>query len=721
MSQDKNPKVEPTAETTKPAEVGGASGPPRPAARPMSPMSERDRWPPKKSSIPPPLPSTRKGSSALIGPARSPTGERPVRDQLPSEEISSSVLMPDESAIEQRRGRDVAELSSALLLEDPGETRQPTGGPRLPMARTSRPPPLPERAMRTSRPPPVASNPYVDTRPGLLAVPALTTAPFPPVVATPPPSVSSGASAHETAPIPEIKPPLEAPPLSPETPDSPETPHLPEAAPQPSEAPSLSRPPSVARRHLVHAMSDLRSLRGVASGASRSALATGVRAAKALFARMSRAKADAGPLRHALEKRMQAFAGRVQELDQRTRVSIAARRARYPRFLLGVATTGLAVGAGIAVLVVALARRGARDEDGLGSAPSTPSVPAPAESVAPLASAAQPPLVTPPASAVACAMAGVPRVVAPNAIVAAGIEARSFGEGIALGFAATENEAVAVRLDPSSLSASVKVTAESKDPIRRVTPMAKEDGSLALAVDSESKDDAPPLEVGASDHALMWRRPGSGVGGRLWPLDGESSVEVTRGAAQEIAGLWTIALAFRRGNAIGVGLATGRDGPTASGDISYLEGLGANVGSPAIALSRDIVLVAWADHQSQSDPWRLRWVRFRKGQVLASPSGFSLPTGGKGVQAISPGLAVLPGRRFLLVWTEGPAAGHEVRAVTVSEEGDFLGSAFHASNADTNAGQAQAAVTDAGRGVVAFLESTSTGFQVVAAPIVCGI
>jgi hypothetical protein len=328
-------------------------------------------------------------------------------------------------------------------------------------------------------------------------------------------------------------------------------------------------------------------------------------------------------------------------------------------------------------------------------------------------------------------MAGVPRVVAPNAIVGAGIEARSLGEGIALGFAATENEAVALRLDPSSLSSSMKVTAESKDPIRRVTPMVKEDGSLALAVDSESKDDAihgwrtvsvaPPLEVGASDHALVWRRPGSGIGGTLWPLDGEPSVEATRGAAEEIAGLWTLALAFRRGNAIGVGLATGRDGPTASGNVSYFESLGGNVGSPVIALSRDVVFVAWADHPSQSDSWRLRWVRFRKGQAPAPPSGFSLPAGGKGVQAISPGLAALPGRRFLLVWTEGPLAGHEVRAVTVSEEGDLLGSAFNASNADTNAGQAQAAVTDAGRGVVAFLEATSTGFQVVAAPIVCGI
>ena len=667
MSQDKDPKVEPV-ETPRPAGVGGASGPPRPAARPTSPTSERDGWPQRKSSIPPPLPSTRKGPSVLIGPARSPTDERLVHDQLPSEEISSSVLMPDESVLEQGRGGDVEELSSALLLEDPGEDGQPKAGPRLPMARTSRPPPLPELGMRTSRPPAAVLN----------------------------------TSPSSTA-----------------------------ASPRSPEASSPSGPPSAARRHLVRAIAGLQSGRVLAQGATRNALDGGVRGAKTLFNRLSRAKEIAGPARQAVEKRIQALADRIQALDKRARASVAARRSRYPRFLVGVTVTGVAVGSGIAVLVAALAGRGARDEDRRPPAPSTPSVPAPAQSVGLLASAAQPSLGIPPGSAAACAMAGVPRVVAPNAMVGAGIDARSLGEGIALGFAATENEAVALRLDPSSLSSSMKVTAESKDPIRRVTPMAKEDGSLALAVDSESKDDAihgwrtvsvaPPLEVGSADHALVWRRPGSGVGGRLWPLDGEPTVEAIRGAAEEIAGLWTIALAFRRGNAIGVGLATGRDEPAASGDVSYFESLGGNVGSPAIALSRGVMMVAWADHPSQSDAWNLRWVRFRKGQVPAPPRSFSLPAGGKGVQAISPGLAVLPGNRFLLVWTEGPLAGHEVRAVTLSEEGDLLGSAFTASNADTNAGQAQAAVTDAGRGVVAFLEATSTGFQVVAAPIVCGI
>ena len=593
MTQDKNSKGEPTAEKSKLVGVDVTVAPPRLAAR-------------SKSSVPPPLPRARSGPSVLIGPAQSSTGEPPVRDELPSEEISSSVLMPDESVLEQRREADVEELSPALLLEDPGEERPPRPGMSLAEARTSRPPPLPARAMRTSRPPAVHSNPPPNST---VASPTLT---------------SSGTS----------------------------------------------------------------------------------------------------PGRQAIEQR-------VQALRKRVRLLLAARGLRYRWFLLGIAAAGLAVGGGVVSLLAAPARRGARDDDTRRPAASASSVPVPAESVGPLASAAPPPPVASPANVVPCAIAGPPRVIAPSAIVAAGIEARPLGENIALGFAATENEAVAVRLEPTSLSSSMKVKAKSKDPIRRVTPTAESNGSLALTLDSESSDDAghswrtvsiaPPLQVGAAENALAWRRPGGDVGGKLWPLDSASGVEAVRGAAEDGGGLWTIALAFRRGNAIGVGLATGREEPTASGDVAYFDGMGGSIGSPAVALGRDVVFVAWADRPLQSDPWRMRWLHFRKGQRPPTPSAFSPPAGGNGGQVMSPGLTALPGRRFLFVWTEGAPAGHEVRAATVSEEGDVLGPAFNASNADTNAGQAQAAVTDAGLGVVAFLESTSTGFQVVAAPIVCGI
>ena len=87
---------------------------------------------------------------------------------------------------------------------------------------------------------------------------------------------------------------------------------------------------------------------------------------------------------------------------------------------------------------------------------------------------------------------------------------------------------------------------------------------------------------------------------------------------------------------------------------------------------------------------------------------------------MSPGIASVPGGRFLLVWTEGPATRHDVRALTLSREGQPLGKPLVISGKKVNAGQGQGAVTASGRGAVAFLESTEGGgFQVVATPIKC--
>jgi hypothetical protein len=99
---------------------------------------------------------------------------------------------------------------------------------------------------------------------------------------------------------------------------------------------------------------------------------------------------------------------------------------------------------------------------------------------------------------------------------------------------------------------------------------------------------------------------------------------------------------------------------------------------------------------------------------------FTPPSGDHTNQTMSPGIAALPGDGFLLVWTEGPASGHAVRALTLAHDGAAVGAALTISNEGVNAGQGQAAITTSGNGVVAFLESRGTGYQVVATPIVCG-
>ena len=84
---------------------------------------------------------------------------------------------------------------------------------------------------------------------------------------------------------------------------------------------------------------------------------------------------------------------------------------------------------------------------------------------------------------------------------------------------------------------------------------------------------------------------------------------------------------------------------------------------------------------------------------------------------MSPDLTSLGGGRFLLLWTEGTTT-HQVRGA-VLEEGAVT-SAFAVSPDGVDAGQGQAAVIDDGRGVAAYLSSTSPGFyEAIAAPIKC--
>jgi hypothetical protein len=89
---------------------------------------------------------------------------------------------------------------------------------------------------------------------------------------------------------------------------------------------------------------------------------------------------------------------------------------------------------------------------------------------------------------------------------------------------------------------------------------------------------------------------------------------------------------------------------------------------------------------------------------------------------MSPGLAALPGGRFLLVWTEGPKSRQRVRGITLTPSGEPVGEPLEISKEAVNSGQGQVAVTASpgARGVVAFLEATEDGFAVAATPIACG-
>jgi hypothetical protein len=396
------------------------------------------------------------------------------------------------------------------------------------------------------------------------------------------------------------------------------------------------------------------------------------------------------------------------------------------RRLTTIAFAGLAAGVGIVLLAIAALRYRNAAPRALASIASAP----------PNAHRALPskpstdPSAAPPAAA-ACTVAGERQIIAPTAVVATGIEARSFGGDVALGFAPNDHQAMLVRLDPTSLSTSESAVSHAGYPIRHVTPIPGRGGRLGAAVDVDRPGDPlrgrrtlpvdPPLQVGlATDGNLAWAPFEHGVQGELWPIDGpgRSPVEALRGARSE-SNLAEVAIAFRRGDAVWVGTAERAAALTRKGELSRISGFGSTVGSPAVAIDESVVVVAWADRATPDDRWQLRWTRFKAGDAPPMPRTFTPPPGGKGHEAMSPGLTVLPGQRFLLVWTEGLPNDHEVRALTLSADGTFVGAPLNISNAGVNAGQGQAAVNSNGRGVVAFLESFAGGFRVAVTPIAC--
>jgi hypothetical protein len=314
--------------------------------------------------------------------------------------------------------------------------------------------------------------------------------------------------------------------------------------------------------------------------------------------------------------------------------------------------------------------------------------------------------------------------------MAAGIEVRAVGDQVAIAFAQSEHQAALVRIEPTTMSPTESTVAHSVEPIRRVTPVWGKRGRLGLSVDMDRRGDPlhgrqtvpldPPLQVGLAGGQLAWAPLGRGIAGRLWPVEGDGPVEALRGVRQSGDSVGVM-VAFRHSGAIWVGRAEGAKTLSARGELTRLAGLGPSVGSPAIAVNEGVVVAAWADRPSPDNPWQLRWVLFKAGEAPGDVSTFELPPGGKGEQAMSPGLAAVPGGRFLLVWTEGPAAAHAVRALTLSTSGGRVGEPLGISSEGVNAGQGQAAVVAAGRGVVAFLESSEDGFRVAATPIACGL
>ncbi len=353
--------------------------------------------------------------------------------------------------------------------------------------------------------------------------------------------------------------------------------------------------------------------------------------------------------------------------------------------------------------------------------PTAP-VPAPAEPVSPSMAAPTTPTAT---STLPCQLAGAAHVIAPKAQVRMGVETVASQGRVALGFVTGDKEGLAVALEPGSLTAVATAKQHSHEPIRRLVPQLGAGKGLVAIADAEHKGERVSgartvvgdgtFVLGQAEGKLVWAAHATDAPHALWALEGEGPVEAVRAVQVEDGGH---VVAFRQGAAIYLG-AFGAD-KVPLGGLSRIAGLGPQIGSPALAASGGTAMVAWADRAATTDPWMLRVLRWRPGRAAGEPQAFTIPPGGLGEQAMSPGVTGLAGGRFLLAWTEGPVSSHQVRAQTLAASGEALGSPMTVSGEGINAGQGQPAILPDGRGLVVYMASpTGATAQVVATPVAC--
>ena len=732
MSEDRDPKGEPT--TASPAL--------RPAARP--------------------------GAAPLKGSPRAP--ERPVpapRGKLAStEEISSSLLLPDDEPKGAPTEADAEELSGSLLLDDPGGPRGPERAVIMPAvtrpgsARPGGPRPSPSvkpPVPRSVKPPPPKS-----VKP---PTPTSAKPPPPPSIRPPPPRAAAGFP----APPPQGTASARVPDALPNMPlvgDTNGVHHPPNGLAEGVEAAPAPVTPVAADDDRMHEAKTLPigavpaivleriALRSPGPVDEEAAEGEGMPATEetdaeepAATEHAPDATAQAAPELPALPLHHAGVRGDGVRRFVEGIVTVVRERQRRlfadelpPWFLWASTGAGIAAGVGAVVVITSLLRPAPAIETlapeastvaALPPPPEPTKIETPAAATIPPSAAPAPAPATPPQ---ACKLNGAPAVLAPAAVLSSGVEARALGEDdVALGFASNEHEAVGLLFHPfaSSTTAAGTATQRARNPVRRVTPLLASNakGGLELAVDGDAKGDAligrrtlpfdPPIQIGTTSDGLAWAKRGGAPAGKLWALDGDGDVQALRSAVDPSAPTGNVAIAFRRGDAIDIGVFAPGDSPAPNGDLVRIDGLGGGVGSPAIAINDGVVFAVWADRASNDAPWSLRWVRFQSGHAPGTPMTFTPPPGGKGDQAMSPSVAALPDKRFLLVWAEGHVSDHDVRALTLSEDGKPIGDPLDVSSAGSNAGQGQAAVTAAGHGLVAFLESGDKGFHVAGTRIEC--
>jgi hypothetical protein len=322
----------------------------------------------------------------------------------------------------------------------------------------------------------------------------------------------------------------------------------------------------------------------------------------------------------------------------------------------------------------------------------------------------------------ACVVTGTVRTIASKALVRPGLELVSTSDGLAIGFSQTPHDAVAVKLDPSSAMTTGSFSRHSPDTIRRVTPLDRGSNAIDAAIDADCKSNPlqgavtvpakEPFTIGTTNGDIAWASCASETPRTLWHFT-QGPVEELRGIALGDGGY---AVVFRQGGAAWFGRLDSERAPV--GPLKRVAER-TDLRSPTVAESGDDVMIVWTERATSQDNWSLAGVSVAPcGHT--TPVHLDLPTSGGEGDAIQPALAPVDGGRFLLVWTEGPAYSHQVRALTIESHGHAVGPVLQVSSG-AESGWGRPALTADGRGAVVYFVPTGSGFAVAATPIACPV
>jgi hypothetical protein len=199
---------------------------------------------------------------------------------------------------------------------------------------------------------------------------------------------------------------------------------------------------------------------------------------------------------------------------------------------------------------------------------------------------------------------------------------------------------------------------------------------------------------------------------RLWKLPWPQTIEAPRVVALGTSG--EHAVVFRRAGAIWIG--SFRGGQTTS-DLTKIS-TAPFAGAPSLDARGDEAIVAWAQREAQA-PWGIRWTRWTPHAGPDAVHELALPAGGPGDRAMAPSIAALDDGRFLLAWTEAGRGRNQVRAEVIDATDHAMGEPLLVSPADAIAGQEAIALTDSGRGAIAYLVAKRGAFELRASAIDC--